>query len=129
MGSRRASVGAQAQIARYSRLDDYNLRDGTFVTTANQFRDEARPFDVESLTLELNSTTVTAFGNFGLHDRIDVGVAVPFVRLSLEGSRLNVYRGSSLLQARATADGHRALATSPCAARSTCSIAAPAAWR
>ena len=103
VGSRRASVGAQAQVAHYSHLDDYNLRDGTFVTTANQFRDEPRPFDVESLTLELNSTTVTAFGNFGLHNRIDVGVAVPFVRLSLEGSRLNVYRGSSLLQASATA--------------------------
>ena len=46
---------------------------------------------------------MTAFGNFGLHDRIDVGLAVPFVRLSLEGARLNVYRGTSLLQARATA--------------------------
>ena len=29
---------------------------------------------------------------------------MPFVWLSLEGSRLNVYRGSSLVQARATAD-------------------------
>lgn len=103
VGNRRASVGVQAQVARYSNLDDYSLRDGTFVTTANQFRDESLPFDVESLTLELDSTTVTAFGNFGLHDRIDVGVAVPFVRLSLEGARLNVYRGTTLLQARATA--------------------------
>jgi hypothetical protein len=104
VGSRRMSVGAQAQIARYSRLDDYNLRDGTFVTTANQFRDESRPFDVESLTLSLSSTMVTMFGNIGLHDRVDVGVAVPFVRLALTGSRLNVYRGSSLLQASATAE-------------------------
>jgi hypothetical protein len=104
VGNRRMSVGAQAQIARYSRLDSYNLRDGTFVTTANQFRDESRPFDVESLTLSLSSTMVTLFGNVGLHDRVDVGVAVPLVRLSLTGSRLNVYRGASLLQARATAD-------------------------
>ena len=103
VGTRRVSLGAQAQVARYSHLDGYNLRDGTFVTTANQFRDEARPFDVESLTLKLTSTTVTVSGNVGLHDRIDVGLAVPFVRLSLEGARLNVYRGSSLLQARATA--------------------------
>ena len=107
VGRRRASIGVQAQVAQYSRLDDYHLRDGTFVTTANQFRDEPQPFDVESLTLELDSTTVTAFGTLGLADRIDVGVAVPFVRLSLEGSRLNVYRGASLLQAeaRATATG------------------------
>ena len=104
VGTRYASLGAQAQVARYTHLDSYNLRDGTFVTTANQFRDEARPFDVESLTLALNSTTVTLFGNIGVHDRIDVGVAVPFVWLSLKGSRLNVYRGSSLVQARATAD-------------------------
>jgi hypothetical protein len=104
VGTGRASVGGQIQVARYSRLGNYNLRDGTFVTTANQFRDENRPFDTESLTLDLDSTTVTVFGNVGLHDRFDLGVAVPFVRLSLEGSRLNVYRGSSLLQARATAE-------------------------
>jgi hypothetical protein len=103
VGTSRMSVGAQAQFARYSRLDSYDLRDGTFVTTANQFRDESRPFDVESLTLELSSTTLTLFGNLGLHDRIDLGVAVPFVRLSLEGTRVNVYRGRNLLQARATA--------------------------
>jgi hypothetical protein len=103
VGTGRMSIGAQAQVARYSRLDNYSLRDGTFVTTANQFRDESRPFDVESLTLELSSTTVTLFGNVGLHDRIDLGLAVPFVWLSLEGTRLNVYRGRSLLQASATA--------------------------
>jgi Putative MetA-pathway of phenol degradation len=104
VGSKRVSVGAQAQVARYSHLDSFNLRDGTFVTTANQFRDETLPFDTESLTLSLNSTTLMLFGNMGLHDRVDVGLAVPFVRLSLNGSRLNVYRGRSLLQARATAD-------------------------
>jgi hypothetical protein len=103
VGTSRISLGAQAQVARYSRLDSYNLRDGTFVTTANQFRDESRPFDVESLTLDLRSTTVTLFGNVGLHNRIDLGLAVPFIHLSLDGTRVNVYRGSSLLQARATA--------------------------
>lgn len=104
VGSHRASVGAQAQVARYAHLDTYDLRDGTFVTTANRFRDETQPFDVEALTLELNSTTVTMFGNFGVHDRVDLGVAVPLIRLSLEGSRLNIYRGASLLQATATAE-------------------------
>jgi hypothetical protein len=34
VGNRRASVGVQAQVARYSNLDDYSLRDGTFITTA-----------------------------------------------------------------------------------------------
>jgi hypothetical protein len=104
VGPRRVSFGAQAQIARYSHLDDYDLGDGTFVTTANQFRDETAPFDVESLTLQMNTTTLTLFGNLGMYDRIDLGVAVPLIHLSMEGSRFNVYRGASLLQARATAD-------------------------
>jgi hypothetical protein len=104
VGTTHVSFGAQAQIARYTHLDGYNLRDGSFVTTANQFRDEAEPFDTDSLTLSLDSTTVTLFGNIGLHERIDVGLAVPFVWLSMNGSRQNVYRGTSLLQAHATAD-------------------------
>jgi hypothetical protein len=104
IGSRRASIGAQAQVARYSHLDDYALRDGTFVTTANQFRDETQPFDVETLSLQMSSTTLTVFGNVGVHDRIDLGVVAPLIHLSMEGSRLNVYRGASLLQASANAE-------------------------
>lgn len=103
IGRGRASVGGQVQIARFSELDIYNLRDGTFVTTANRFLGQPQPFDVESLTLELDSTTVTLFGHVGLHERVDLGVAVPFIRLTLDGSRLNVYRGTPLLQANATA--------------------------
>jgi hypothetical protein len=104
IGPRRVSVGAQAQVAHYEHLDDYDLLDGTFLTTANQFRDERLPFDVENLTLDMRSTALTLFGNLGLHDRIDVGLAVPIVALTLEGSRINVYRGSSLLQASASAE-------------------------
>lgn len=103
IGRNRASVGAQVQMARFSELDVYSLRDGTFVTTANRFRGESRPFDTESLTLNLDSTIVTLFGQIGLHERIDLGLAVPFIRLALDGSRLNVYRGTPLLQANATA--------------------------
>ena len=36
-------------------------------------------------------------------DRLDVAVAVPFVWLDLEGTRTDTYRGSSFLQAQATA--------------------------
>lgn len=104
IGEGRVSMGGQVQIARFSHLDNHNLRDGTFVTTANQFRDERQPFDIETLTLEVDSATVTVFGNVGLHDRVDLGVAVPFVRLSMEGSRLNVYRGDGFVQAHALAE-------------------------
>jgi hypothetical protein len=103
-GRGRVSLGATYQFARYVSLDGNDLRDGSFVTTANQFRDEAAPFDVERLTLELESQTVTFFSNVGLTNRIDISVAVPVVSLSLDGSRLNVYRGDELLQATASGE-------------------------
>ncbi len=103
IGAGRASVGGQVQVARFSQLGAFELRDGTFVTTANRFRGDPQPFDTEALTLEISSTTFTLFGHLGLHQRVDLGLAVPFIRLALDGSRLNVYRGTPLLQANATA--------------------------
>ena len=103
-GEGQASVGVSVQFASYTHLNDTDLRDGTFVTTANQFRDESGPFDVETLTLELQSRTVTFLGNVGLTDRVDIGLAVPLVSLSIDGARVNTYRGETLLQATASAD-------------------------
>ena len=100
------SLGANVQFARYTRLNDIDLESGAFLTTANQFRDEPEPFDVERLTLEIASQTFTILGNVGVTDRLDVGVAVPIVSLSLEGSRVNTYRGEQLLQASGFADAN-----------------------
>src|SRR5262249_1989917 len=58
-GRGRASFGASGTTTGYDRLDGFNLRDGTMTTTANQFRDEPAPFDVESLTLKIRASTVT----------------------------------------------------------------------
>ncbi len=102
-GRGRGAIGMIVQSVRYTNLDQHDLRDGSFLVTANQFRDEPRPFDVETLTLALSSTTVTLAANVGVSDRLDVGVAVPIVRLALEGSRVNTYRGARLLQASAVA--------------------------
>lgn len=102
-GRGRAAIGMTVQSVHYTNLDRYDLRDGSFLVTANQFRDEPRPFDVETLALDLSSTTVTFTANIGVSDRVDVGVAVPIVRLALEGSRVNTYRGTRLLQASAAA--------------------------
>jgi hypothetical protein len=103
-GRGQASIGLTLQYARFTSLDGNDLRDGSFVTVANQFTDEPEPFDVESLTLEMSTRTATLFGNVGVTDRVDVGVAVPLVNLSIQGSRVNNYRGTDLVQARATAD-------------------------
>jgi hypothetical protein len=102
-GAGQAAFGLTFQYASFSSLDGYDLGAGDFVTTANQFRDEAAPFDVETLTLDIATRTTTAFGTVGITDRLDVAAAVPFVSLALSGSRVNQYRGTSLVLARARA--------------------------
>jgi hypothetical protein len=102
-GGGRASLGFRLHYSSFETLDSNDLRDGSFVTIANQFPDESEPFDVETLTLDIRTRTATFFGNVGISDRVDVGVAVPLVRLEINGSRQNSYRGRNLLQARAQA--------------------------
>src|SRR5438093_1143135 len=48
-GERQASVGMTFQHLRFKSLDGANLRDGSLITTADQFVDEAAPFDVDRL--------------------------------------------------------------------------------
>ena len=103
-GRGRTSFGVSGTTAAYDRLDGFNLRDGTLITTANQFRDEGAPFDTEALTLKLRTSTMTIFGSYGVTDRFEIGGAVPLVQLHLEGSRLEVYRGELRPQAGAVAD-------------------------
>jgi hypothetical protein len=103
-GRGQVSFGASVQTAQFTTLDGRDLRDGRLVTSANQFRDEASPFDVETLTLDLESRTVTFFANAGVTDRLDVSVALPLVTLSLSGERINVYRGATFAQAQATGE-------------------------
>jgi len=98
-GRGRASFGVSGSTSSFDKLDALELRDGTLVTVANRFRDEAAPFDTESLTLKLRSNTMTVFGSLGVTDRLEIGGAVPLVSLRLEGQRINVYRGSTFLQA------------------------------
>ncbi len=102
-GKGQVSIAGMYRYAPISSLDGRDLRDGTFVTTANRFRDEPTPFDVEALTLRASTTTFTVLGNVGVTDWLDVGAAVPFVRFQMSGERINTYRGASLVQARATA--------------------------
>ena len=102
-GRGRASFGASASTAAYDNLDGFNLRDGSLLTTANRFADEPAPFDTEALTLKIRTSTLTFFGAYGVTDRFEISGAVPLVQMDIEGSRLNVYRGSSFVQASGTA--------------------------
>src|SRR6476469_7743400 len=102
-GAGQASIGFNMQYSKFTSLDGNDLRHGTLVTTANKFRDEATPFDTETLTLDIETRTATFVGNIGVTNRIDVGAAVPLIQLNISGSRVNDYRGTESLLARATA--------------------------
>ncbi len=98
-GNGHASFGISTSTASFSRFNGRSLRDGALVTVANQFRDEAAPYDTESLILHLRSSVMTLFGSVGVGNRVEIGAAVPFVQLSLDGQRIDNYRGTMLIQA------------------------------
>lgn len=102
-GRGRASFGVSGTTAGYDQLDGFDLRDGTLVTTANRFADEQAPFDTEALALKIRTSTLTFFGAYGVTDRLEISGAVPLVQMKIDGTRVNVYRGESFVQASGTA--------------------------
>ena len=102
-GRNQMSLGVNFRYSEFDRLDGNELRTGNFLTTAAQFRDEPSPFDVETLSLRIDTRTVTAFANYGITDRLDIGAALPIVAMDLAGERVNTYRGQIIPQAAATA--------------------------
>ena len=102
-GAGRGSIAVTFQYAAFNQIDGMNLRDGTLVTTSNQFVDEPQPYDVETLRLEIRATTVTLEGSYGVTDRLDVGAALPVISLNVDGSRTDTYRGSPFQQITAAA--------------------------
>lgn len=102
-GRHQASVALTFQQLRFTSLDGHNLRDGSFITTANQFADEPAPFDVDALTLNIDASVATLYANVGVTDRMEVGVAAPLVALRIDGTRINTYRGRTFTQATAAA--------------------------
>ena len=102
-GRNRASFGVGYQSTLYNTIDGRDLRDGTLVSTAAILRGDTQPFDVETVSLRIRTDTMTFTGNYGLTDRLDVSLAVPFVRLSLQGERVDTYRGQGFVQATGSA--------------------------
>jgi hypothetical protein len=99
-----ASFGLTVQHVHFTSLDGRNLGDGSLVTTANQFADETAPFDVDRLTLHIDADVATLYGTIGVTNRMEVGFAAPVVSLTLDGTRINTYRGRTFTQA--SASGH-----------------------
>jgi len=102
-GRGRGTLSLTLSQHSFSRIDGQSLRDGTLLATSNRLLSEPGAFDVESIRLQLTTRVAAVVGSFGLTDRLDVGAAVPFVSLKLEGERIDNYRGRSELQASGTA--------------------------
>jgi len=102
-GRGRASFGMSFSSVIYDNIDGRNLRDGTLVSTASVFRGETTPFDIETVSLRFRTDTVTLNGTVGITDQFDVSAGIPFIRLNLEGERVDTYRGRQLLQATGSA--------------------------
>lgn len=118
-GSGQASFGLTFQQLTFASLDGHNLRDGSLVTTANQFVDESAPFDQDQVTLDIAARIATFYGNVGITDRFEVGFAVPMVDLTIDGTRINTYRGRTFTQATTNA---RAIGLADIVARSKYTI-------
>jgi len=102
-GKGRGSFGLVYTQADFTTIDGRNLNDGTLVATATRFTGDPVPFDAETMQVQMRTRMVTFLGQFGLTDRLDVSAAVPFVTMQLSGDRVDVYRGSTFVQASAVA--------------------------
>src|SRR5437899_12066983 len=102
-GRGEASLALTFQHLHFSSLDGHDLRDGTFVTLANKFKDEATPYDENRLSLNIDASVATLYGNVGVTDYLEVGFALPMISLQLDGSRSDVYYGRPFTQASASA--------------------------
>ena len=102
-GQGRASIGVSYSSTSFENIDGRSLRDGALVSTASVFRGETVPFDIETVSLRIRSDTMTLNGTVGITDRFDVSAGIPFVRVTLQGERVDTYRGLQLLQATGSA--------------------------
>ena len=100
-GRHRASFGLGYQSTLYNTIDGHDLRDGTLVSTAATLG--GVPFDVETVSLRIRADSWTLTGNYGLSDNLDVSLAIPFVSVSLQGERVDTYRGQPFFQASGSA--------------------------
>lgn len=97
-GRGQASVGLSYQFTNFSSLQGADLDAGTFPTNAARISGQTQPFSVDTLSLNLESNTTTAFASYGITDRLAVGGTVPLVSVRFNGTRTRNERGVSTLQ-------------------------------
>jgi len=86
VGRGKLNVGANYQRATYDKFEGARLRDGDvkFYTFFGPLEPGGPDLVGEnSLVLEVSTDTVGLFANYGVTDRLDLGVAVPVIRVDL----------------------------------------------
>ncbi|HEV2986657.1 MAG TPA: transporter [Vicinamibacterales bacterium] len=96
-GKAKISAGFNYLHASYRSLEGFNLHNGDLQPALNIQGD---PFHTVATSLQLNmsSDTVVAFGHVGVTDDLDVGVAVPWVRVRVDGVGQGLGSSGNVLQ-------------------------------
>jgi hypothetical protein len=89
-GRAKVSAGFNVLHANYDSFGDANLKNGDLQPVRN-LQSPLTPISYTTLKLNLISDTVVAFGHAGVTDDLDIGVAIPWVRVKMdaEGSFFN----------------------------------------
>lgn len=84
-GKGRFGAGFNYLHSNYRTLEGFDLQNGALQPAVNVVGDPNRTAST-SLQLNMSSDTVVVYGHIGVTDDIDVGVAVPWVRVSVDGA-------------------------------------------
>ena len=88
-GRKKFAFGMNFQRSRYSSLDEFDLEEGEITFFLPHEKVDPPSFiegDVieAAVNMEITSRTTVFFGNYGVTDRLDVGIVVPFQQVSMD---------------------------------------------
>lgn len=87
IGRRRLNVGSTLQHVTFDHLEERSLRGGEIVGYLSvPVFGIAYIFFADSLDLKVTTDTLSAFATYGVTDRLDIGVAVPFNRVDMQAT-------------------------------------------
>jgi hypothetical protein len=90
LGRRKVNIGMNYQHSSYSSFEGRDLEDGSIKFYLTHIPSGGAFFEGDlveaSLRLNLSSNTAVFFSNYGVTDRLDVGIAVPIVNVSMDAT-------------------------------------------
>lgn len=93
IGEGQASLGFLYQAASFSTLQGTDLQAGRLQVNAVRPAGSSQPYAAETLSLALETRTLTARAAYGVTDALDVLAVVPFVQTRFAGTRVSSLDG------------------------------------